>query len=115
MEDDEEDRGHAKAFGLEEDDLGDITRQFSAYIDVRRYYVFVSARNNQLSAIWKDREKRKNWTKYKRATQKLKDFKHKVRTMYSGFTMKMSREDNWTRCAEKARVWQQWHSDLWYV
>ena len=112
MEDDDEDRALAKFMNTNGDDRRDITRKFAAYVDARKYYVFVSAKTNQLSAIWKDREKRKNWNKYKRATKKLKELAHRARTLHASFTMKMSRENNWSQCAEKARAWQQRHSVL---
>ena len=108
----DEDRALAKFMNTRGDDRHDITRKFAAYVDVRKYYVFVSAKTNQLSAIWKGREKRKNWSEYKRATKKLKALVPRPGTLYASFTIKMSREKNWTQCAEKARVWQQWHSSI---
>ena len=95
-----------------EGDKKDITGKANAYIDMSKCYVFTSAEENQAIVLWEDREKSKNWAKYSRAIRKLKSTPWKTRTMRASFAMKLSREGGWKACAERAREWQQWHSDL---
>ena len=97
---------------MKEADKKDITGKVSAYIDMSKYYVFTSAKENQVSALWEDREKSKNWDKYSRAIRKLKSTPWKTRATRASFAMKLPRDGGWKACAERAMEWQQWHSVL---
>ena len=99
-----------KKINMKEDDKKDITQKVANYIDVNRYYVFTSAKENQVSALWKDREKKKNWAKYQKAVQKLKAIPTQTRALHASFTIKSSQQGGWKECADRAREWQQWHS-----
>ena len=109
---DASDKELVSKMNMKAEDKKDITGRVGAYIDMTRYYVFTSAKENHVSVLWKDREKAKNWTKYKQAVGKLKALAPKPRTMHASFTMKLSREGGWKECADRAREWQQWHSGI---
>ena len=97
---------------MKAEDKKDITGRVGAYIDMARYYVFASAKENRVSVLRKDREMAKNWSKYKQAVNKLKAVTPKPRAMHASFTMKLSRQGGWKECAERAREWQQWRSEI---
>ena len=112
IDDDASDKELVVKMNMKADDKKDITGRVGAYIDMTRYYVFTSAKENHVSVLWKDREKSKNWSKYKHAVNKLRAIIPKPRAMRAIFAMKLPREGGWKECAERAREWQQWHSDI---
>ena len=118
MADDTEDMELVAKMHMKDDDKKDITGRVVAYIDMARYYVFTSAKENHVSALWKEREKAKNRTNHMHAVLELKAIPTMARFTHASLAMKLSREDGRAACADRAREWQQRHSgrvDIWAV
>ena len=64
---------------------------------MNRYYVFTSAKENQVSIHWKDRVKTKNWENYPKAIQKLQNLPTKALALRASLTIKLTRKGGWEK------------------
>ena len=97
-------------FNITQDDRIEVKHALKNRIDNDKYYVCASSSANRLCIIWRRRESRKFWKEHTRAVGELPGVPG-ARTLYGSRTSKLGLYGI-AECLQRARDWQEWHSDI---